>query len=116
MMSEYFSSCNLVAVNNNNIVGFICALPSVDKKCYFIWQVVVDMNFRGREIAHLLVDCIIKESTLNGYQKIEFSINPENMSSFRLFKRIAVDKGKSFNIVDQYTYEDISENVYAITF
>ena len=34
----------------------VCALPSIDKQNYVIWQIVVDVDYRGKKVANLLVN------------------------------------------------------------
>ena len=78
MMEEYFSSSNYVALEENRVIGYICALPSIDAKCNFIWQIVVDANYRGKKVATILINRIIEESKLKGFNRLELTINSDN--------------------------------------
>lgn len=114
IMEEYFPSSNFVVSTENKVIGFICALPSLDKQSYFIWQIVVDEEYRGKKVATLLVDRIIQEAKLRGYHTLELTINGENQASYNLFKRIAEEQGSEIKHIGEYTYKGISEFVYSI--
>ncbi len=114
IMQGYFPSSNYVISDENRIIGFICALPSIDKKCYFIWQIVVDADYRGKKIATLLVNRIIEEAKLKGYNKLELTINSDNRASFKLFEHTANEHGSSLKKIDEYKYKELNEIVYSI--
>jgi L-2,4-diaminobutyric acid acetyltransferase len=116
IMEGYFSSSNYVVLDGNKIIGFICALPSIDKKCYFIWQIVVDTEYRGRRVATLLVNHIIEEAKLKGYNKLELTINYDNKASYKLFERIANEHNTSLKKIGEYKYNDLNDIVYSIEF
>jgi GNAT superfamily N-acetyltransferase len=114
IMEEYFPSSNYAVSVENKIIGFICALPSIDKQCYFIWQIVVDTDYRGIKVATLLVNRIVEEAKLKGFNKLELTINCENKASYKLFERIANEHNSSLkNIGD---YKAPNEYVYSIEF
>ncbi len=114
IMEEYFPSSNYVVSDDNKIIGFICALPSIDKQCLFIWQIVVASDYRGKKIASLLVNRIIEEAKLKELYKLELSINSENEASQNLFKRIAQENNSTLKKINEYHYKNASENVYSI--
>jgi L-2,4-diaminobutyric acid acetyltransferase len=114
IMEEYFPSSNYVVSEGYRIIGFICTLPSIDKKCYFIWQIVVASDYRGRNIASLLVNRIIEEAKLKGLNKLELSINNENVASHKLFVRIAREHNSTLKKTGEYRYKNVTENVYSI--
>lgn len=114
MMEEYFPSSNYVVLENNKVIGFICALPSIDKRCYFIWQIVIDAEYRGRKIASMLVDRIIEESKLKGYNKLELTICNDNLASYRFFERTAIEHNSNLIKIGEYRYNDLYDNVYSI--
>lgn len=116
IMEGYFPSSNYVVSEDNKVIGFICALPSIDKKCYFIWQIVVDVDYRGKKIASKLVDRIIEESKVHGYNKLELTINKDNKASYKLFQRIAIKHNSSLIKIGEYKYKDLEEILYSIDF
>ncbi len=116
IMEGYFPSSNYVASIENKIIGFICALPSIDKKCYFIWQIVVASDYRGKKIATLLVNRIIEEAKLKGYNKLELTINCDNIASYKLFERTTIEHRSSLKKIGEYKYNDSNEIVYSIEF
>ncbi len=114
IMEEYFSSSNYIVTDSNRIIGFICALPSLDKKCYFIWQIVVASDYRGKKIASLLVNRIIEEAKLKAFNRLELSIHGENEASQKLFERIAKENNSTLNKIDEYRSKNYHEYVYSI--
>ncbi len=114
IMEEYFPSSNYVVTFESKIIGFICALPSIDKQCYFIWQIVIDEEYRGKKVATLLIDRIIDEAKQRGFNKLELTINCDNKASYNLFKRIAKEHNTSLEKVGEYKYKDSIDDVYSI--
>jgi Sortase and related acyltransferases len=116
IMEEYFASSNYVVSVENKIIGFLCALPSIDKQSYFIWQIVVDADYRGKKVATLLVNRIIEEAKLKGFNKLELTINCDNKASYKLFERTANEHGSSLKNIGEYKYKDANEIIYSIEF
>lgn len=114
MMEEYFYSSNYVVSEDNKIIGFICALPSIDKQSYFIWQIVVDKDYRGKKVATKLVNQLIHEAKLQGFHKLELTINCDNKASYNLFERVAVEHNSRLNRIGEYKYKDSVDIVYSI--
>lgn len=114
IMEEYFSSSYYVVFEENKIIGFICALPSLDKQSYFIWQIVVDENYRGKKVATLLVNRIIDEAKLRGFNQLELTINCDNKASHNLFKRTANEHKSMLRNIGEYKYKNSNEIVYSI--
>lgn len=42
MMANYFPQSNIVAMENEEAVGYLCAVPEENGNCYFIWQIIVE--------------------------------------------------------------------------
>ncbi|QHQ62920.1 GNAT family N-acetyltransferase [Anaerocolumna sedimenticola] len=116
IMEGYFPSSNYVVSEENKVIDFVCALPSIDKKCYFIWQIVVDADYRGKKVASILVDRIIEESKLKGYNKLELTINSDNRASYKFFERTAIEHNSSLNKIGEYKYKDLNDILYSIEF
>ncbi len=116
IMAEYFPLSNYVVFNENKIIGFICALPSIDKQCYFIWQIVIDADYRGKKVATILVKRIIDEAKHNGFNKLELTINCDNNASYKLFEQTAYKHKGSLKNIGEYTYENSNEIAYSIEF
>lgn len=114
IMKEYYPSSNYIAVADNKVIGFICALPSIDKKCYFIWQIVVDAGYRGKKVATLLVNRIIEEAKLKGLNRLELTISHSNEVSYKLFASIADDHNSCLKKIGEYNSKDWTENAYFI--
>lgn len=71
-------------------------------------------EYRGKKIASLLVNRIIEEAKLKGFNKLELSINSENEASHKLFERIAKEHNSTLKRTGEYHYKNVTENVYSI--
>ncbi len=114
IMKEYFPSSNYVVSTENKIIGYICALPSIDKQSYFIWQIVIDEEYRGKKVAALLVDRIIEEAKLKGFKRLDLTIDCNNMASYNLFKRTAIDHKSDLVKIGEYANGNSNEIIYSI--
>jgi len=62
----------------------------------------------------MLVDRIIEESRLKGYNKLELTICSDNKASYRFFERTAIEHNSSLIKIGEYKYKDLYDNVYSI--
>lgn len=87
LLSTHFSSTCRVAIYNNIVIGFTSSyvLPD-DSSMLFIWQIAVDENFRGKNIAFLMINDIIATIDIS---HISATIAPSIKSSKRVFEKIA---------------------------
>lgn len=92
VIGEYFGKTSALALYDNDIIGFISAFKSLDKKNrLFVWQVVVDAKARGKKVATKMLDFIVENNP--EIEKIETTINPSNTASFKLFESFAKSRG-----------------------
>jgi len=86
IMLRYFSSTCLVAEHQGKLIGWQMGLLSQnDPTTYFLWQVGVHPDMQGRGLGGLLLDAIENKVTELGCTRIELTIDPENISSEKLF-------------------------------
>ena len=116
LLSRYFPGSCLVALENNNIVGFVTSFTT--KNTLFIWQIGVRKDYKRLGIASQLLHKLIKG--LNNIQNIEFTISSSNVSSLHLFqkfstylnsKMIKIDSFSS-NLFAEKSHEE--EDIYSI--
>jgi len=91
LLSSHFAATSAVAEIGDALAGFVCAyrVPS-DPQVLFVWQIGVDTRFRGRGIAHALLDSV---TSRGGVQFLEASVTPSNRASRRLFEGFAERRG-----------------------
>jgi L-2,4-diaminobutyric acid acetyltransferase len=114
ILNNYFSSTCFVAEEENKIIGFISALPSVDKEYLFIWQVAVDTDYHHLGIGSKLLDAVIAEAKNKSYKSIEFSIDSKNIASQNMFSSKAEKLDSHMDIISTYTTKEYNEIVYSI--
>lgn len=112
ILENYYSSTCIVAEDNNNIIGFVSGMPSIDKGSIFIWQICVHSDYRGKGISVLLLDSLIKKAKELGFKKIELSISNSNVISQSLFKSYANRNNFDFIEKNKHTFGNIIEIVY----
>jgi L-2,4-diaminobutyric acid acetyltransferase len=78
-----------VAVHGDKIVGFVSGymIPN-EKDTLFIWQVAVDENYRGNDLARRLILDIVQREEL-GIDFLHTTVSPSNSSSIRVFEKVA---------------------------
>lgn len=114
IMQQYFPNSNLVALDNEKIIGFICVLLSADKNCAFIWQIAVDPNYREKGIATKLLLNIIDYLKDSKYESLQFSIGKANIASFNLFNSLCNRINCTLEKIGEYNSLDVIDNVYCI--
>jgi phosphoribosylamine--glycine ligase len=86
IMLRYFSSTCLVADYQGKLVGWQMGFVSQnDPNTYFLWQIGVHPDMQGRGLGGLLLDSIENKVIELGCTRIELTIDPENISSEKLF-------------------------------
>ncbi len=116
ILSRYCESTCFVAVEEERIVGYIGALPSLEKQCVFIWQIVVDTLERGSGIGRALLKRITEAADEMGFHQLEIAISDENISCRKMLSRSL--EGVECTITIEGTYEDreFQETIYRIRF
>lgn len=114
MMEHYYASTCFVAKEDNHIIGFLSALPSMDKNCAFLWQIAVSKNQQNRGIAKRLLEAFTTEARKLGLSSIQMSINENNIPSHKLFQKYAESLGSVLELIDIYEDDEQGENLYNI--
>lgn len=108
MMAEYFSDRCMIAQDGDITVGFVTGFVQYKSPdTLFVWQVAVDKNYRGQNIAFDMI-CKLFESL--PVKNIEATITKENKSSMRLFRKIAEKYGKNFKTDKGFDEDDFPDD------
>ena len=88
IMLRYFGNSCFVAKFNDEIVGFVMGFRSqVDNKTFFLWQIGVSSDHRGKEIGKMLLNEFEKAGKNLGCKRVEVTVDPENIPSQKLFEK-----------------------------
>lgn len=92
LQCQHFADTSVAAVIDNRLVGFISGylLPN-DPDTLFIWQVVVDEQFRGQGLAKRMLNWLVAQSATENARQLITSITPGNQASWMLFEGLARD-------------------------
>ena len=88
--AKYIEPCRIVALVNEQIVGF-GVLSQVSKRTVYKGvaevTVYVDEAFRGQHIGETLLNQLIQDSEANGFWTLQAGIFSENLASIKLHKK-----------------------------
>lgn len=88
IMLRYFGNTCFVAESGNNIAGILIGFVSqADRKTYFLWQIGVSSDTRGKGVGSAILEHVEREIRQLGCQRIELTIDPENIPSRRMFEK-----------------------------
>lgn len=106
LQTIHFPDTCSVALDNEKVVGFVSGyiIPN-EKNKLFIWQVAVDSNYRGQNIALKLIDFIIKNNE-NSIEFVNTTVSPSNNSSIRVFQKLANSYNCPINHIDCFKAND----------
>lgn len=114
ILQNYFgSTCRIVKVENK-IIGYISAMPSIDKNTVFIWQLCIDDEFRGKGLGTLLLSSVSDEAIRLGYGNLQLSISDTNTASQSLFKRFAQKNNFNMFEVERIKFGEMTEIIFQI--
>jgi L-2,4-diaminobutyric acid acetyltransferase len=92
LQATHFNEYCAVAQEDEKIIGFVSGyLEPGHNHIYFVWQVAVDENYRGKGIASKLITEILGRDELKGVKTIHTTISPSNRSSQRVFEKLTRD-------------------------
>ncbi len=109
---QYFSNSCFIAEQNSDMVGVALGFMSqVRNKTYFLWQIGVAPFMQGKGIGKMLLGEVEKEIRKTGGERIELTVDPENISSQKLFekmgyKNISNQKGETVKVGDKLAIKD----------
>ena len=122
VLFTHFSDSCLVIEENNSIRGYISGIKSVSlKDTFFIWQIGVEKESRGKGCAYILIEKIMQIARKQGCTKVQFTIEPDNDKSFNTFNNfakknnISMKKLSSLKFHDSLSQENGLEIVYEFT-
>lgn len=90
IQTTHFSGTCAIARLNGKIAGWISGhRPPGRDTTYFLWQVAVHPDARGRGLAQRMLAGILARPALAGVREMETSITRDNEASWRLFRSLS---------------------------
>ncbi len=86
---RYFGDYCFIAEEKGQIIGFAMGIvPQSFPGTYFLWQIGVTPSHQGQGIGGKLVREVENELRKLGFKRIEVTIDPVNLPSQKLFKKM----------------------------
>lgn len=86
---RYFGDYCFIAEENGQIMGFAMGIvPQSFPGTFFLWEVGVAPSYQGQGIGGKLVREVENELGKLGFKRIEVTIDPVNLPSQKLFKKM----------------------------
>lgn len=87
LWGEYFADTSIVAVDGDDVIGFITGFRTpAEPATVFVWQVAVSSQHRGLGIGGRMLDQLVEQT---GARTIEATVTPSNTPSTMLFRSLA---------------------------
>lgn len=119
LQTTHFRDMCSVATYQEKVIGFVSGymIPN-EQNTLFIWQVAVDSNYRGNDLARKLIMDIIQRKELN-VNYLHTTVSPSNNASIRVFEKVAAHyetqmTNETFIEVDDFIDEHEEEVLYKI--
>lgn len=109
LQSTHFSDTCNVAIANELVVGFVSGyIHPKYKGVYFLWQVGVDANLKGKGLAKKLILDILKREELSHIKYLYTTISPSNKASKRVFEKVALELDCDIQSEKHFEIEDFN--------
>ena len=112
ILARYCKETCFVAEQDNAILGFLASLPSPERECLFVWQIVSEYRKRGKGIGMQLLEQVKQSMERLGLYRLEISVDPENAACNRLLEKAAALWDCQLNVSGKYQDDTFSEIVY----
>jgi len=90
LQCSHFSSTSVIAVSDNDVVGFISAYIIPERpNTLFVWQVAVSSQARGQGLATRMLQNILERSLCHNVSYLETTITESNQASWALFNGLS---------------------------
>ncbi|WP_394151171.1 diaminobutyrate acetyltransferase [Vibrio maritimus] len=99
LQAIHFQDTSIAAFYKGRLAGFVSGyLKPNQPSTLFIWQVVVDRDFRGQGVAKKMLSRLLERENLHSINAIETTITEDNLASWSLFRGIEKEKGEQGNV------------------
>lgn len=106
-LAKYFGNSCFILELDKKPIGFISGLKgSVDPTVFFLWQMGLAQDQRGKSYSTLLIERVFKAAKELNCKKVQFSIAPTIDASFHAFSRFATKNKLQMKTIEEKTYSD----------
>ncbi|WP_112477962.1 diaminobutyrate acetyltransferase [Vibrio variabilis] len=99
LQAIHFHDTSIAAFYKGRLAGFVSGyLKPNQPNTLFIWQVVVDRDFRGQGVAKKMLSRLLDRDSLDSINAIETTITEDNLASWSLFRGIERERGQAGNV------------------
>lgn len=85
VVGHFFSKGCFFLEEDGEPVGSIMTVSK--DRILFVWQIAICKEYRGQGLSDKLYEAVLNYARENGYEKIQLSIDPANITSQSAFKR-----------------------------
>ncbi len=97
LQCEHFADHCVIAEKAGRIVGWVSGYrPPSDPDAFFVWQVAISSEGRGRRLASRMISDLVARSAQRGVTHLITTITDDNHASWALFRGLARDWDASF--------------------
>lgn len=88
IMIEYFGNSFFVIKTGDKIIGLVWGFVSQkNSDVFFLWQIGVSEEYRGKNVARKLIDRLIASAKELRFNRIHATVETENIASCRMFEK-----------------------------
>lgn len=97
LQCEHFADHCIIAENSQRILGWVSGYrPPSDPDAFFVWQVAVAKEGRGRRLAKRMIVELLSRPAQRGVTHLLTTVTEDNEASWALFRSLARDWGATF--------------------
>jgi len=90
LQCTHFADSCVIAERAGRVVGWVSGYrPPSEPADFFIWQVAVAAEARGKGLARQMIEALLERSAVRGVTHVITTITPGNASSWGLFEGLA---------------------------
>jgi L-2,4-diaminobutyric acid acetyltransferase len=90
LLCTHFSDTCIVAEKDGELIGFVTGyIKPGEPDVYFLWQVGVGREGRGRGLALKMIQAILARKSCRGIRELQTTVTRSNRPSRNLFARLA---------------------------
>ncbi|MFO7923048.1 MAG: GNAT family N-acetyltransferase [Bacteroidales bacterium] len=100
IMFNYFGNSFFIVKEAGRVIGFTWGFISqTDKDIFFLWQIGVSEEFRGKNLAQKLIGKLIEFAKKNNCKKIHATVETGNVGSWKMFEKMGFENASEGNTV-----------------
>lgn len=103
IMVRYFGNSFFVAKKGDRLIGFVWGFISqTNREIFFLWQIGVAKDFRGKNTAQQLIRRLMDFAGENGCKKIHATVETGNIASWKMFEKMGFQNVSEGNTIVEH--------------